>query len=88
MNYLVMEKLGPNLAELRRRSPHGTFNIFTTLKAGISCLQAIRGVHEQGLVHRDIKPSNFVTGLPGTSAHATCFLIDFGLARRFKRSSG
>lgn len=88
MNYLVMEKLGPNLAELRRRSQHGTFNIYTTLKAGISCLTAIRGVHDLGLVHRDIKPSNFVTGLPNTPAHTTCYLIDFGLARRFRRSNG
>lgn len=88
LNFLVMEKLGPNLAELRRRSPHGTFNIYTTLKAGISCLQCIRGVHEQGLVHRDIKPSNFVTGLTGTEDEATCFIIDFGLARRYRRSNG
>ncbi|KPA82385.1 putative protein kinase [Leptomonas pyrrhocoris] len=88
MNYLVMEKLGPNLAELRRRSQHGTFNIYTTLKAGISCLTAIRGVHDLGLVHRDIKPSNFVTGLPNTPEHTTCYLIDFGLARRFRRSNG
>ncbi|CCW60699.1 unnamed protein product [Phytomonas sp. EM1] len=88
MNYLVMEKLGPNLTELRRRSPHGTFNIYTTLKSGISCLMAIRGVHEQGLVHRDIKPSNFVTGLPGSPDRATCYLIDFGLARRYRRSNG
>lgn len=88
MHFLVMEKLGPNLADLRRRSTHGTFNIYTTLKAGISCLQAIREVHERGLIHRDIKPSNFITGLPGTSENATCYLIDFGLARRFRRSSG
>ncbi|CAD2214903.1 Protein tyrosine kinase/Protein kinase domain containing protein, putative [Angomonas deanei] len=88
MNFLVMEKLGPNLAELRRRSPHGTFNIYTTLKAGISCLQAIRGVHSQGLVHRDIKPSNFVTGLVENNDQQTCYIIDFGLARRFMRSNG
>ncbi|KAG5467943.1 hypothetical protein LSCM4_01029 [Leishmania orientalis] len=88
MNYVVMQKLGSNLAELRRRSQHGTFNIYTTLKAGISCLTAIRGVHDLGLVHRDIKPSNFVTGLPGTPEHTTCYLIDFGLARRFRRSNG
>ncbi|KAG5468347.1 hypothetical protein LSCM1_02327 [Leishmania martiniquensis] len=88
MNYVVMQKLGSNLAELRRRSQHGTFNIYTTLKTGISCLTAIRGVHDLGLVHRDIKPSNFVTGLPGTPEHITCYLIDFGLARRFRRSNG
>ena len=86
VNFMVMEKLGPNLADLRRMSPHGNFNIYTTLNAGISCLRAIQGVHELGLIHRDIKPSNFVIGL-GPNAR-TCYLIDFGLARRYRRSSG
>lgn len=88
IHFLVMEKLGPNLAELRRRTAHGSFNIYTTLKAGISCLRAIREVHERGLIHRDIKPSNFITGLPGTPEFNVCYLIDFGLARRYRRSSG
>ncbi|RNF18740.1 putative casein kinase [Trypanosoma conorhini] len=88
MNFLVMERLGPNLAELRRNTPLGTFTHFTTLKLGISCLRAIRGVHQMGLVHRDIKPSNFVMGLGGTSDPRTCYLIDFGLARRYRRVNG
>ena len=87
VNYLVMEKLGPNLAELRRQCPHQLFDIYTTLYTGISCLEALRGVHELGLVHRDVKPSNFVVGL-GPERSRVCYLIDFGLARRFKRSNG
>ncbi|RNF00383.1 putative casein kinase [Trypanosoma rangeli] len=88
MNFLVMERLGPNLAELRRGTPFGTFTHFTTLKLGISCLRAIRCVHQLGLIHRDIKPSNFVIGLGGTSDPRTCYLIDFGLARRYRRANG
>lgn len=86
-NYLVMERLGQNLVELRRNSTRGIFSIYTMLRVGISCLKAIKGIHELGLLHRDIKPSNFVIGLSGEAAR-TCFLIDFGLARRFRRSNG
>ncbi|EAN95450.1 putative protein kinase [Trypanosoma cruzi] len=88
INFLVMERLGPNLAELRRSTPIGTFSHYTTLRLGISCLRAIRGVHQLGLVHRDIKPSNFVIGLGVTSDPQTCYLIDFGLARRYCRLNG
>lgn len=88
MNYLVMEKKGPNLADLRRRCACATFNTYTVTRVAISCITAIRDVHEQGLVHRDIKPSNFVTGLPGDDDFSTIYLIDFGLARRFRRSDG
>lgn len=86
-NYLVMERLGPNLVELRRMSSRGIFSIYTMLKVGVSCLRAIKGVHELGLIHRDIKPSNFVVGTTG-AAIRECYLIDFGLARRFRRSNG
>lgn len=88
MHFLVMEKLGPDLAKIRRYVTGGKFNIYTTLKAGISCLKAIREVHERGIVHRDIKPSNFIIGFPGTPEHTSCFLIDFGLARQFRRPTG
>lgn len=86
-NYLVMERLGQNLVDVRRMCPRGVFTIHTTLRVGISCLKAIQGVHELGLVHRDIKPSNFVIGLKGEAVR-TCYLIDFGLARRYRRSNG
>lgn len=88
LHFLVMEKLGPDLGKLRRLAPDGKFNIYTMLRAGISCLAAIRQVHEQGMVHRDIKPSNFVIGRQGTPECRVCYLIDFGLARRFRRPNG
>ncbi|KAG8348997.1 Protein tyrosine kinase Protein kinase domain [Trypanosoma vivax] len=87
-NFIVMQKLGPNLAELRRSMPSSTFSVHTALHLGVSCLKAIRGIHELGLVHRDIKPSNFVIGTGGQSDPRTCYLIDFGLARRYRRANG
>ncbi|AAZ10761.1 protein kinase, putative [Trypanosoma brucei brucei TREU927] len=88
MNFIVMQRLGPNLADLRRSTPQCMFSIHTTLHLGISCLKCIQGVHELGIVHRDVKPSNFVIGLGGSSDPRQCYIVDFGLARRFRRPTG
>lgn len=50
-------------------------------------VRAIEGMHDFGYLHRDIKPSNFAMGLNG-EAKDWCFLIDFGLARRFTLPNG
>lgn len=81
-NYMVMELLGENISELRRRQPNGKFSMLTTLKLGIQMLRAIEAVHELGYLHRDIKPSNYAMGLTSSKKHS-CYLIDFGLARRY-----
>ena len=40
-NYLVMELLGENLSELRRRRPGGRFSLWTTVRLGIQMLRAV-----------------------------------------------
>lgn len=42
----------------------------------------IRHLHRRGFIHRDIKPENFLIGLG--EMETTCYLIDFGLARRYR----
>lgn len=39
-------------------------------------------MHTKNFIHRDIKPENFLIGLGKKSAHI--FLIDFGLAKKYK----
>eukprot|EP00009_Paramoeba_aestuarina_P004441 CAMPEP_0201515182 /NCGR_PEP_ID=MMETSP0161_2-20130828/6822_1 /ASSEMBLY_ACC=CAM_ASM_000251 /TAXON_ID=180227 /ORGANISM="Neoparamoeba aestuarina, Strain SoJaBio B1-5/56/2" /LENGTH=820 /DNA_ID=CAMNT_0047911943 /DNA_START=79 /DNA_END=2541 /DNA_ORIENTATION=+ len=85
-NFLVMELLGENIAELRRMQ-QGRFSMPTTLKLGIQMIKGIENVHEFGYLHRDIKPSNFAMGL-AEKKRQTCFLIDFGLARRYVLPDG
>jgi len=40
-NYLVMELLGENLSELRRRRPGGRFSLWTTVRLGIQMMRAV-----------------------------------------------
>ena len=86
-NYLVMELLGENLSELRRRRPGCRFSLWTTVRLGVQMLKAVEAIHELGYLHRDIKPSNFAMGLaPGRKDQ--CVMIDFGLTRKYRLPSG
>ncbi len=86
-NYLVMELLGENLSELRRRRVGGRFSLSTTVRLGVQMVRAVEAIHELGYLHRDIKPSNFAMGLqPGRKEQ--CVMIDFGLTRKYRLPNG
>lgn len=59
-NYLVMQLLGENLSEMRRRQALCTFSLPTVCRLAIEMVQALQSLHSYGIVHRDVKPSNFV----------------------------
>lgn len=47
-------------------------------------IERLQILHSKDFIHRDIKPENFCFGLEKNKN--TLFLIDFGLARRFRDS--
>lgn len=86
-HFVVMELLGENLSVLRKRQPGKRFSVGTTMRLGMQMVRAIEGMHDHGYLHRDIKPSNFAMGRQPDNRD-WCFLIDFGLARRYVLPSG
>ncbi|CAG5090873.1 Oidioi.mRNA.OKI2018_I69.PAR.g12744.t1.cds [Oikopleura dioica] len=96
-NLLAIERLGPNLYHILRRSKkrkfhleenRGKFKEGISLKAvmeiAVQCFECIEFLHEKKVVHRDIKPDNFVVGLIGTSKRSVVHLVDFGLAKKYE----
>jgi serine/threonine protein kinase len=46
----------------------------------------IEVLHKRGYIHRDLKPENILIGLEECAS--TLFLIDYGLAKKWKLSNG
>uniref|UniRef100_A0A5S6QSX6 Protein kinase domain-containing protein n=1 Tax=Trichuris muris TaxID=70415 RepID=A0A5S6QSX6_TRIMR len=82
VNYLVMSLVGSNLSDLRRTVKNKRFTISTILRLAVSCLEAIKELHDAGFIHRDIKPANFSTGL-GQENRNAIYLLDFGIVRQY-----
>eukprot|EP00792_Barthelona_sp_PAP020_P005612 TRINITY_DN2728_c0_g1_i1.p1 TRINITY_DN2728_c0_g1~~TRINITY_DN2728_c0_g1_i1.p1 ORF type:complete len:428 (+),score=102.95 TRINITY_DN2728_c0_g1_i1:50-1333(+) len=85
MNILVMDLLGPSLADLFE-SCHRKFSLKTVIQLAIQMLQRIRELHSHNFLHRDIKPENFMIGLGG--AAKTVYVIDFGLSKKYRTNNG
>ena len=70
----------------------GSFSMHTTALLGKQMIQSIQNIHECGILHRDIKPGNFcMAGAHGEKdqyGRSLCYLIDFGLSRRYVNSHG
>jgi len=93
INYLVMELLGENLSDLRKKQARGSFSMATVCRLGCEMVQALQAVHEMGVMHRDVKPSNFVLGgrykaSQDPSLANKLYIIDFGLSRKYVGPDG
>ncbi|TKR72621.1 hypothetical protein L596_020039 [Steinernema carpocapsae] len=85
-NFIVMELLGKNLSELRRRQPSRRLSLASVFRVGQQATTALRTLHEAGYIHRDVKPSNMCIGLNEKSRQI--FLVDFGMCRQFRNPKG
>lgn len=80
-NYLVLERLGPNLKDLFQYC-YSHFSLQTILLIGIQILTRLHDFHyKSGFIHGDVKPDNFVIGLKTTNL---IHMIDFGSSKPFR----
>lgn len=81
-NVMVMELLGLSLEELFTKC-NRKLSLKTTLILAQQMISRIEYVHSKNFVHRDIKPDNF---LIGREQKNVVYIIDFGLAKKYKDS--
>ncbi|KAM0945738.1 putative protein kinase CK1-CK1-Pl family [Dioscorea sansibarensis] len=85
---MVMDMLGPSLWDVWNNNSH-TFVMSIEMVAciGIEAISILEKMHSKGYVHGDVKPENFLLGPPGTPEEKKLFLVDLGLATRWKDTS-
>ena len=83
-NAMVMDLLGQNLEDLYNYCAKN-FSLKTILMITIQMIERLKHVHDNHYIHRDIKPENFLIGKDTTAK--TIYLLDFGLAKRYRDES-
>ena len=79
---LVMELLDASLDNLLAK--YRRFSVKTTAMLGYQIIKILKYIHDKHIIHRDIKPDNFAMGR--NESNGTLYLIDFGLAKKFRSS--
>ena len=82
---MAIEMLGPSLEDLFNFCGR-KFSLQTVLMLGEQLISRIETMHRYGYIHRDIKPENILLGLEENAS--TLYLIDFGLAKKWKSANG
>ncbi|KAE9584630.1 hypothetical protein Lal_00021743 [Lupinus albus] len=83
---MVMDILGPSLWDVWSNNNH----IMSTEMVACIAIEAIsilEKMHSRGYVHGDVKPENFLLGPPGTPDEKKLFLVDLGLATKWRDST-
>lgn len=83
---MVMDILGPSLWDVWNNNSH-TMSIEMVACIAIEAISILEKMHSRGYVHGDVKPENFLLGPPGTSDEKKLFLVDLGLATRWRDTS-
>ncbi|XP_042385438.1 casein kinase 1-like protein HD16 isoform X1 [Zingiber officinale] len=83
---MIMDILGPSLWDVWNNNSH-TMSVEMVACIAIEAVSILEKMHSKGYVHGDVKPENFLLGPPGTPEEKKLFLVDLGLATKWKDSS-
>ncbi|VDK86766.1 unnamed protein product [Litomosoides sigmodontis] len=87
LNYIVMQLLSTNVADLRKQCPVQRLSRATSGRIMQQAIAGLRDIHKVGYIHRDVKPANMCFGLTEKSIRRL-IIVDYGLARKFRQSDG
>ncbi|KAK6944984.1 Protein kinase domain [Dillenia turbinata] len=80
---LAMDKLGPSLWDVWNAGNQMLSEEMVSCIA-VEAIFILQQLHLKGFVHGDVKPENFLLGQPGTPDEKKLYLVDLGLASRWK----
>lgn len=83
---LVMDILGPSLWDVWNSLGQSMSPSMAACIA-VEAISILEKLHLKGFVHGDVKPENFLLGQPGTADDKKLYLIDLGLASKWKDAS-
>lgn len=83
---MVMDMLGPSLWDVWNSSGQ-TMSSEMVACIAVESLSILEKMHSKGYVHGDVKPENFLLGQPSTPQEKKLFLVDLGLATKWRDSS-
>ncbi|KAI6671881.1 hypothetical protein NL676_006766 [Syzygium grande] len=83
---MVMDMLGPSLWDVWNNNSHSMSTEMVACIA-IEAISILEKLHTRGYIHGDVKPENFLLGTPGTPDEKKLFLVDLGLATRWRDNS-
>uniref|UniRef100_A0A2P2MPY5 non-specific serine/threonine protein kinase n=2 Tax=Rhizophora TaxID=40030 RepID=A0A2P2MPY5_RHIMU len=82
---MVMDMLGPSLWDVWNSSGQAMSSEMVACIA-VESLSILEKMHARGYVHGDVKPENFLLGQPSTPQEKKLFLVDLGLATKWRDS--
>uniref|UniRef100_A0A0D3ETX2 non-specific serine/threonine protein kinase n=1 Tax=Oryza barthii TaxID=65489 RepID=A0A0D3ETX2_9ORYZ len=83
---MVMDMLGPSLWDVWNNNSH-TMSVEMVACIAIEAISILEKMHSKGYVHGDVKPENFLLGPIGTPEEKRLFLVDLGLATKWRDAS-
>ncbi|XP_073064447.1 casein kinase 1-like protein HD16 [Primulina eburnea] len=80
---MIMDKLGPSLWDIFCSNPR-VISFTMVACIAVEAISILEGMHSREFVHGDVKPANILLGPPGTPDEKKLYLVDLGLASRWK----